>query len=136
LLSLFKALGAAPVALNISEGCTGLQTKVVDGQENSLVVIDVVKFYEVQKYVSMTNHMWDAFFMVANGKAWARLPGNLQEIVAKNLDDAAPAMRADTMKLDLNLVGTLKGKGMIFNDVNPEPFRLGSSEPSKPVSQK
>jgi tripartite ATP-independent transporter DctP family solute receptor len=122
-ISLFRALEAAPTALNFSEVYTALQTKVVEGQENALVLIDSAKFYEVQKYVSMSNHAWDGFFMLANGRAWARLPAKLKDVVASNLDRAALAMREDTMKLDETLEIGLKEKGMIFNAVAPEPFR-------------
>ncbi|TDR93420.1 TRAP transporter substrate-binding protein [Enterovirga rhinocerotis] len=122
-ISLFKALEAAPTAINFAEVYTALQTKVVEGQENALVLIDSAKFFEVQKYVSLTNHGWDAFFMLSNGRAWRALPPKLQELVAENLDKAALAMREDTMKLDQTLEIELKKKGMIFNRTEPAPFR-------------
>ena len=59
--SLFKGLGASPASININEVYSALQTKIVEGQENPLSLIDLFKFYEVQKYVSYTNHMWDGF---------------------------------------------------------------------------
>jgi tripartite ATP-independent transporter DctP family solute receptor len=122
-LSLFKALEAAPVAMNFSEVYTALQTKVVEGQENALVLIDSSKFYEVQKYISLSYHGWDGFFMLSNGNAWSRLPKKLQEIVASNLDGAALKMREDTMRLDETLEVALKEKGMVFNKVEASPFR-------------
>src|SRR5450755_805801 len=57
--SMFKALEASPASINFSEIYSALQTKVVEGQENPLAVIDLAKLYEVQKYCSMTGHMWD-----------------------------------------------------------------------------
>ena len=57
--SLFQHLGAAPASINFAEVYSSLQTKVVDGQENPLTIISIAKLYEVQKYCSMTNHMWD-----------------------------------------------------------------------------
>lgn len=122
-ISTFRALGAAPTSLNFSEVYSALQTKVVEGQENALVLIDSAKFFEVQKYVSLTNHAWDAFFMLSNGRAWSRLGPKMQDIVAKNLDEAALQMRADTMKLDETLEGQLKAKGMTFNRAPAGPFR-------------
>jgi len=59
--SMFKALDAAPTSINFAEVYSALQTKIVDGQENPLAVISTAKLYEVQKYCSMTNHMWDGF---------------------------------------------------------------------------
>ena len=58
LIALFKSLGAAPTALNLGEVYSALQTGIVDGQENPLQLIDETKFYEVQKYISMTSHVW------------------------------------------------------------------------------
>jgi TRAP-type C4-dicarboxylate transport system substrate-binding protein len=57
--SLFKSFGASPTSINFSEVYSALQTKIVDGQENALQLIEIAKLYEVQKYVSITNHMWD-----------------------------------------------------------------------------
>jgi TRAP-type transport system periplasmic protein len=59
LTSLFKGLGTSPATVPIGELYTALQTKVVDGQENSLPTIDAIKAYEVQKYCAYTAHMWD-----------------------------------------------------------------------------
>ena len=72
--SMYKAFEAAPTSINFNEVYTALQTKVVDGQENPLAIISTAKLYEVQKYLSMTNHMWDGFWFLANRRAWERLP--------------------------------------------------------------
>jgi tripartite ATP-independent transporter DctP family solute receptor len=66
-IAMFKALGASPTSLQFSEVYTSLQTKVVDAQENPLPIIQVAKLYEVQKYCSLTNHIWDGFWMIMNG---------------------------------------------------------------------
>ena len=85
--SMFKALGTAPTAINFVEVYSALQTKLVDGQENPLALIDTAKFYEVQKFCSLTSHMWEGFWMVANRRSWERLPDDLRG------DRAAPAQR-------------------------------------------
>ncbi|HUN49786.1 MAG TPA: TRAP transporter substrate-binding protein, partial [Candidatus Sulfotelmatobacter sp.] len=121
--SMFKAFGAAPASINFSEVYSALQTKVVEGQENPLSIIDVAKLYEVQKYASITNHMWDGFWFLANAKAWAALPKNLQEIAAKNFNEAALKDRDDVRKLNESLQGQLTQKGMVFNTTDPEKFR-------------
>jgi TRAP-type C4-dicarboxylate transport system substrate-binding protein len=110
-------------AVNFSEVYTSLQTKVVEGQENALSLIDSAKLYEVQKYVSMTNHAWDSYFMLSNARAWGRLPPKLQDLVSGYLDEAGLKMREDTIKLDETLTVGLKQKGMIFNDAPPDPFQ-------------
>ena len=76
---MFKALDASPASINFSEVYSALQSKVVDGQENPLAIIATAKLYEVQKYCSLTNHMWDGFWFLANGKAWERLPDDLRD---------------------------------------------------------
>ena len=58
LIALFKHLGASPTPINFGEVYSALQTGLVDGQENPLILIDTAKLYEVQKYCSMTNHVW------------------------------------------------------------------------------
>ncbi|HEX4262088.1 MAG TPA: TRAP transporter substrate-binding protein [Acetobacteraceae bacterium] len=121
--SMFKAFGAAPTGINFSEVYSALQTHVVDGQENPLAVISVAKLYEVQKYCSLTNHMWDGFWFLANARAFHAMPADLQKIVQAALNDAALQERADVKKLNDGLQGSLKAKGMAFNSTDPAPFR-------------
>ena len=113
--SLFKALGASPASINFSEVYSALQTKVVEGQENPLSIIQIAKLYEVQKYCSMTGHMWDGQWVLANGKMWAGLPKDIQAIITKNVTEAVVKQREDMAKLNETLEGDLKAKGMIFN---------------------
>ena len=121
--SMFKAFDAAPASINFAEVYSSLQTKVVEGQENPLAIISTAKLYEVQKYCSLTNHMWDGFWFLANKKAWDKLPPDLQAIVAKNINAAAVKERVDTAKLNGSLRGELEGKGLAFNQPEVAPFR-------------
>jgi len=121
--SMFKALGGSPTSININEVYSALQTKIVEGQENPLSLINLFKFFEVQKYVSYTNHMWDGFWTLANAKAWADLPKDLQEVLAKNINGAALKEREDVHKLNESLEGELTKKGMVFNKTDTEAFR-------------
>ena len=121
--SMYKAFDSAPASINFSEVYSALQTKVVEGQENPLALISTAKLYEVQKYCSMTNHMWDGFWFLANRRAWERLPANLREIVAKNINAAAVKEREDTAKLNATVREELLAKGLIFNQPVVEPFR-------------
>ena len=121
--SMFKALGAAPTAINFVEVYTALQTKVVDGQENPLALIDAAKFYEVQKFCSLTSHMWEGFWMVANRRAWERLPDDVRTTAQRLLNEGAVKQRADMVKLNATLEGELKSKGLTFNNVDKKPFQ-------------
>jgi tripartite ATP-independent transporter DctP family solute receptor len=121
--SMFKAFGAAPASINFSEIYPALQSRVVDAQETPLALIYTAKLYEVQKYCSLTNHMWDGYFCVANRKLWEALPSEMRDIVARNLDRAALEEREDLAKLNLSLKDQLAGKGLIFNQPDTGQFR-------------
>ena len=121
--SMFKAFDAAPASINFAEVYSALQTKVVEGQENPLAIISTAKLYEVQKYCSLTNHMWDGFWFLANRRAWSALPEDVRTIVAKNINAAAVKERDDAAKLNANLQQELAAKGMTFNQPAVAPFR-------------
>jgi tripartite ATP-independent transporter DctP family solute receptor len=122
-VSMFTALGASPITMNFAEVYTSLQTHVIDGQENPLSIVDSVKLYEVQKYISMTNHMWDGYWMLCNGRAWNNLPADVRDIVSRELNRAADEDRTDIAALDASLKGQLEAKGMIFNTPDTAAFR-------------
>ncbi len=92
-----------------------------------LSLIDLFKFYEVQKYVSLTNHMWDGFWTLANARAWAELPKDLQEIVARNINGAALKEREDVRQLNESMQGELTKKGMIFNQTDTGEIPRGAA---------
>ena len=123
LVSLFQGLGVAPVSMQFGEIYTALQTKVVDGQENPLSQIDTGKFYEVQKYLALSNHVWDGFWMVANGPAWKRLPEDLQQLVNATFNAKAVLQRADLEALNKGLADQLKAKGMEITTPDTDSFR-------------
>jgi len=121
--SMFKAFDAAPASINFSEVYSALQTRIVEGQENPLAIISTAKLYEVQKYCSLTNHMWDGFWFLANRRAWEKLPQDVRAVVAKHINAAAVNERTDTAKLNANLQQELAGKGLTFNQPTVAPFR-------------
>src|SRR5215212_8939319 len=121
--SLFKALDASPTSINFNETYSALQTKIVDGQENPMAIISAAKLYEVQKYCSLTNHMWDGFWLLANKRAWERLPAKTRETVERTFNDAALAQRAEVAKLNATLQTDLESKGMAFNRPDADSFR-------------
>lgn len=123
LVSLFKALGSHPVSMQFGEVYTSLQTKVVDGQENPLAIIDAGKFYEVQKFCSITNHSWDGHWIAFNKAAWERLPNDAKTVVARAFNEGAVAQRAELAQLNNTLQGELEKKGMTFNKAETQSFR-------------
>jgi len=122
-VDMFRALGAAPVSLPLSEAYQALQTKVADGQENPLALIDTAKFYEVQKFCSLSNHAWDGFWFMASGKIWKSVPADVQEVMKKHINAAAKKQRDDIAKANVDLQKSLEDKKLTFNKVDGAPFQ-------------
>src|SRR5262249_18373402 len=99
------------------------QTKVVDAQENSLVIAWTANLFEVQSYVSLTNHRWDGFWFLANRANWEALPENIRTVITKHINAAAVAERADIAAWNQTLEKDLTGKGMKFNKVDTTLFQ-------------
>jgi len=121
--SLMKDLGASPATINVSDLYTALQTKLVDGQENPLALIETHKFYEVQKYCSLTNHMWVGYWLIANGDMWKNVPKKYQDVIAANLNGTALKQRPASEKLNDTLQAKLTSQGLTFNTTDPKVFR-------------
>jgi TRAP-type transport system periplasmic protein len=121
--NMFQALGASPISINFSEVYSALQTRIAEGQENPLSLIEIAKLYEVQKYVSLTSHMWDGFWMLGNKRSFAALPADAQTIVARELNQSALDERADIAKLNVSVAEDLKAKGLSFVEVDKPAFR-------------
>jgi tripartite ATP-independent transporter DctP family solute receptor len=122
-LSMFKALDSAPTSLQFSEVYTSLQTKVVDAQENPLPIIQVAKLYEVQKHCALSNHIWDGFWFIANGRAWNGLADDVKKIVSDAINEAGMKQREDIKTLNATVQADLQSKGLAFNKTNPDSFR-------------
>ncbi|MFM0158399.1 MULTISPECIES: TRAP transporter substrate-binding protein [Paraburkholderia] len=121
--SMFNALGAGPVNLNLGDTYTALQTQLVDGQENPLVVFDTAKFFEVQKYVSLTNHIWDGAWLLAGHDAWAALPKDMQQIVSRNFNAAGLTQRVESEHVNVALQKKLTDLKISVNSVDMSLFR-------------
>jgi tripartite ATP-independent transporter DctP family solute receptor len=122
-VSMFSAFGASPTSINLAEVYSALQTRIVEGHENPFALILILRMYEVQKYVSITNHMWDGYWLIANGRSWNRIPDALKEIIAKNIKQATMEERAAIRGLNESVKGDLIAKGLIFNTPPSKPFR-------------
>jgi TRAP-type transport system periplasmic protein len=123
LTDLFKDLGASPTPLSFDEIYTALQTKLVNGNDASLVTIETARFFEVAKYCSLTHHAWAGTWLVANGDAWKSLPASIQDIIERNNTKYSAIQRMDTKSLSASLGAKLTGQGMTLNQVDQAPFR-------------
>ena len=121
--SMFTAFGAKPGTLDFAHTYAALRSHAFDAQENALAVIGAAKLYDVQRYCSMTNHMWDGFWFVANGPLWQTLPADVQGTIGRAMNDAALIQRAEVRTLNDSLQGELEERGLLFNRPDPAPFR-------------
>ena len=122
-ITFFKALGASPTTIQFNEVYTALQTHLVDGLDNQMPNFLESKFYEVQKYCSITNHSWDGPWICASAMIWNNLPTDARNVIATHLNAAGVSERQDMDALSKTAQNTLAQKGMIINTVDTAPFK-------------
>ncbi|WP_457562283.1 TRAP transporter substrate-binding protein [Caminibacter pacificus] len=108
LIEQFKALGAIPVVLPFSEVYSALQQGVVDGQENTISNIYTKKFYEVQRYMTMSNHGYLGYMVVMSKKFWNKLPADLKAVVKQAIKDATAKERVWAKELNNDQLNKIK----------------------------
>jgi tripartite ATP-independent transporter DctP family solute receptor len=117
------AMGAAPVVANFNKLYETLKTGTAEAQTNPLAVAEFLKLYEVQKYVSMTNHGWSGFNLLANWKLWQRFPSDVQAVIARNTAKFVRQQRAELSALNAEFRTKLATQGMTFNEADTSSFR-------------
>lgn len=95
---------------------------VVEGQENPINTIYASKYYEVQKYLSLTGHMTMTVLMVTNDKWFQGLPLALQDVLQKSMYDAGDYQSDIQLKMNKQNLQDLKDKGMVVAEVNKAEF--------------
>ncbi len=108
LIEQFKALGAIPVVLPFSEVYSALQQGVVDGQENTISNIYTKKFYEVQRYMTMTNHGYLGYLVVMSKKFWNRLPNDMKKVILQAMKEATEKERVWAKELNNDQLNKIK----------------------------
>lgn len=124
-VKMFKAYGANPSPMELKEVFVALQTGVMDGQENPLTQIYSQKFQEVQKYLSMTGHVYTPAYLTA-GASWSRLPADVQKIVADTAKEIEPDILKLAAKLDGELIDKMKKSGIQVNQADKAAFVAAS----------
>ena len=119
----FESLGAQPKTFTLNQLYQVLKERTVDGQTDPYQIIVLLKLYEVQTYLSITNHWWSGFTLNANLEKWYGLPGNLRRVITRHANAAALAQREDVAKIDAGALEVLKAKGMIVNQTDTSGFR-------------
>jgi len=118
-LESFKTLGANAIPLSFSELFTALETKAVDGQENPYNTILSSKFYEVQKYLTVTNHVYSPWIVTVSKKYWDALSKDEQKVLMDAAKKSRDFERKDTREEAAKALADLKAKGMQVNELTP-----------------
>ncbi|MEN4922123.1 DctP family TRAP transporter solute-binding subunit [Achromobacter spanius] len=121
-LDTFTALGANPAPLAFGELYSALQQKVFDAQENPLSIIYTSSFFEVQKYLSLTGHVWGPASLIISKPVWSRISADDKKVVQAAADKWRDAQRKMISEGDQQFVAQLKDKGMQVNDVDKTAF--------------
>jgi TRAP-type transport system periplasmic protein len=130
-VKMFQAYGANPSPMKFSEVFTALQTGVMDGQENPFAQIASAKFYEVQKYLSLTGHVYTPAYLVVGTKKWAGYPADVRKILEETAKDTQAWVYEKAAKDDEELLVKMKAAGIQVNNANKDAFIAAS----KPVYQ-
>jgi TRAP-type transport system periplasmic protein len=134
-LDTFKAFKANPVPMPFAELYGALESKAVDGQENPFAVILSNKFYEVNKFVSATNHVYAANIVLVSKKFWDKLSPAEQKIMRDAANESRSYQRQVSREAAQKAVGELQAKGMQFNEVSPAQ-QARMREIARPVTER
>jgi TRAP-type C4-dicarboxylate transport system substrate-binding protein len=119
----FKAFGAEPVAITANQLYDALKSGRVAAQENPLAVIEGFRLYEVMSHVSMTNHIWSGFNLMAHRPTWVRLSDDIKAVIERNVTAYVRRQRAEQAAFNARLRQDLARRGLRFNEVEQAPFR-------------
>ena len=119
----FQELGAAPTPMNLGEVYLALKQGALDGQENPLSVVKEFSFFEVQKYVSITRHVYTPITLTMHGETWDSLSPELQGAAKAAAADAAAETRRLSAESDASLVSEFEGHGVMVNQADVESFK-------------
>jgi TRAP-type transport system periplasmic protein len=134
-LDTFKTLGTNAVPMAFGEVFTALETKTIDGQENPFVTINTSKFFEVQKYLSVTRHAYTPFLVLYSKKLWDQLSKDEQAVLREAAIEGQKVQRATIRANDGKALAALKEKGMQVNEITAAEQRR-MFEKVKPVYDK
>ena len=135
ILDQFKALGANPTPIDFGETYNALQNGTVDGEENPLVSIVSMKFYEVQKNCTISNHAYLAYALLFSKSFWDTLPEDIQKIIDDAATEAVQEERQMTIDREAGYIETIKASGCEVNELTADEI-VALTEVMKPVHEK
>ena len=128
-VKMFRSYGANPTPMAFSEVFTALKTGVIDGQENPLAQIVSGKFQEVQKYLSMTGHVYSPAYLVTSVNQWKKWPDDIKSTVSECAKSASDFAYKKSAEMDNSLIDVVKKAGVKVN----EPDKQAFIDASKPI---
>lgn len=126
-VKMFQAYGANPSPMAFSELFVALQTGAMDAQENPLAQIYPARFYEVQKYLSLTDHVYTPAYLTA-GASWARLAPDVQKVLLDTAKEMQPVIFKMAAEMDVDFLDKLKKAGMQVNQADKDAFVKASKK--------
>jgi len=126
-VKMFKTYGANPTPMAFSEVFTALKTGTMDGQENPYAQIASAKFQEVQKYLSITGHVYTPAYVVVHKDQWNKVPADVRKIVEKAAQDTQKFVYKRAAELEVSLLKVIKDAGVKVNKANRKAFVDGSA---------
>lgn len=120
MMEAFSSWGCNPTPMAFGELFTALQQGTVDGEDNATVIVSTSKFYEVQKYLSITEHIFGANALLINKELFDAMPAEYQEILRQAAADTAVRHRELIDELNVQLETDLANQGMEINTLTPE----------------
>jgi len=125
---MFQLLGANPSPMPLSEVFVALQTGVMDGQENPLAQIHASKFQEVQRYLSLTGHVYTPAYVVAGTESWSRLPQDIRDTLEQAAREVQSFVYETAARLDNELLEDIERAGVAINEIDRQRF-IDASRP-------
>lgn len=127
-VKMFKAYGANPTPMAFSEVFTALQTGVIDGQENPFAQIYSAKFQEVQKYLSLSGHVYTPAYVTVGKNTWESLPADIRATLEETAKETQAWVYDKAAALETELLGKIKAAGVQVNEVDKDAF-IAASDP-------
>ena len=119
----FAAFGAQPVTTPANQIYNALKSGRVEAQENPLAIMEGYKLDEMIRYVSMTNHMWSGFNLMAHLATWQRLPDDIKAVIERNAAIHVRRQRVEQEKVNAGLRDVFSARGIAFNEIEQSVFR-------------
>ena len=121
-VKMFKSYGANPTPMSFSEVFTALKTGVIDGQENPFAQIYSAKFQEVQKYLSLSGHVYTPAYVTVGIDAWEKLPADVRQVLEETAKETQAYVYETAAKMETDLLSKLKAGGMAVNEPDKAAF--------------